>query len=187
MSLPDITLRCDRCDLAGAVYGALHDLAYVIDGHDVPMSIGLGCCNGCNSIGRIMERFDDALSIEIEIHEAQAAYLNHAVRFWNRWFSKRRLHELATHVRALELRQNLIAERKGSERCILCGSHAVTRFSGKYDLPLDETGGFFEGRRPTGFIHPGCGGEIWAQGSDVRFFHRTSAYRFNADGQRIHE
>ena len=51
MSVADIFLRCERCDLAGFVTGAPLNVAYIIDGHEVPMHVVLGYCPDCDSLG----------------------------------------------------------------------------------------------------------------------------------------
>jgi hypothetical protein len=43
------------------------------------------------------------------------------------------------------------------------------------------------GSKPTGFIHPGCGGEFIATGSDIRFHFARITYCYSLDGTLIAE
>jgi hypothetical protein len=58
--------------------------------------------------------------------------------------------------------------RKGTERCLECGSSDVKAFDGDVNITLSDDS-VFEGSNKTGFIHPGCGGELVARGSGARF------------------
>jgi hypothetical protein len=60
----------------------------------------------------------------------------------------------------------LIGQRKGSERCLKCGSVDVARFDGTYSKPNSYAS---KGTTVnTGFCHPGCGGEFLASVNPVR-------------------
>lgn len=195
MSVADIFLRCERCDLAGFVTGAPLNVAYIIDGLEVPMHVVLGYCPDCDSLGRIMECFNRNDSpVDEELQAARATYQADASKLWYRWFSKSHIQKLEEHIRelevqqkALEMRQKLMTERKGSERCIRCGSPNVSSFAGMYFLPFDEKEGFFTGEQRTDFIHPGCGGEVIAKGSEMRVMYRVQTFRFHANGDRIQD
>jgi hypothetical protein len=73
------------------------------------------------------------------------------------------------------------------DRCIYCGSHNVVPFHGDTALTYDDEAGHHVGKHPTGFIHPGCGGEFWAHGMEIRYMYGVRRFRFRVDGAQIHE
>ena len=75
--------------------------------------------------------------------------------------------------------------RRGSERCLRCGSTDHQPFNNAMQ-PDQELN--YSGTQPTGFIHPGCGGTIQFKGDGMRF---AMAFRskkvYSTEGELLRE
>ena len=165
MSLPMTCLRCDRCGCVGLVAGLPTDAAYVVDGLAIPMLMRLGYCCDCSTIGPILESFEDEASTASMLKNAHVS-------------------GDCAQVSLLEARLTLIHQRRGSERCVMCGGHNA--------VPIGQIPNLEDGvdRKPTTFKHPGCGGLFWHEDAGLRIaFSRQRAryWRFSADGTRIND
>ena len=80
----------------------------------------------------------------------------------------------------------LSRKRIGSERCLLCGGNSVRPFDGDVDVKM-SSGLTYKGQNNTGSIHPGCGGEFIAEGSNMRFAVRLRTRIYSPDGDKIEE
>jgi hypothetical protein len=77
----------------------------------------------------------------------------------------------------------LIGERKGSERCLRCGSVNVERFDGSYSKPNSYASRGTTDN--TGFYHPGCGGEFLASINPIRFNLIFEPRFYSLNGDRL--
>jgi hypothetical protein len=74
----------------------------------------------------------------------------------------------------------IIKQRKSPPRCLECGSTRVMA-----PLVADKT--FWDSEKPavTGFIHPGCGGELSADEDGMRISLRPSTRYYSSEGEFI--
>lgn len=98
---------------------------------------------------------------------------------------KLRSYQLREEVSVLKRRLQLIEQRTGDEACLSCGSRVLTPFDGDCHLEFGEDNFLYVGSKRTGFHHPGCGGEIIAEGADMRFILVSTKKIYSPNGYEI--
>jgi len=191
MSVPHIDLTCNKCGEGWSPLQLNKDRVYLDDDVEVPLYSTLGWCEDCAAL-RPVEHFHDTAWTQEEINEIDAEL----AQLTNTWFKRltvRLFNSNSGHREWLEERRTalmhrlvLIEKRCGDEACLTCGSRHLQPFTGDYSLELDDTFAYV-GSKPTGFIHPGCGGEFIATGSDIRFHFARIKYCYSSDGTLIAE
>ncbi|WP_432698584.1 hypothetical protein ACQUQP_09645 [Marinobacterium sp. YM272] len=191
MSVPHINLTCNRCDASWSPLQLNKRRVYLDGSVEVPLHSTLGWCEECAAL-RPVEHFEDAAWTQQEIDAIQAELQSlsdtRVKRFALRLLPGKRatVDWLARQISSLQRRLALIAERRGDEACLVCGSRQLQSFNGDYSLEMDDTFSYV-GSKPTGFLHPGCGGEFIATGSDVRFILSRTTYCYDLEGRLIDE
>jgi len=157
-----------------------------------PCNRQLGWCADCNDLvpmedfsnpDSYAEHIEDRLHwLKSETYSAWQAFLN-ALSRRRRTRHQEWLVEAEAALRGLRNGQL----RRGTERCLKCGSQAVSSFDGCVDVRLSDDGMVFEGRNPTGYLHPGCGGEFVAEGSEMRFSMRFFTRVYSPEGYLLAE
>ncbi|EEB77579.1 hypothetical protein GPB2148_1312 [marine gamma proteobacterium HTCC2148] len=183
--MPSTNLVCDKCGFQGSAAVVWGDFRYVDGDREIPVSRTLGWCADCSNFVP-MEDFavkDELLS---EIDETLKPLTVRAKRWASFSLFRRtrqdRLDEVE-RLAALIAYLALIGERKGSERCLQCGSVNVEQFNGNYsDLDPYSSN---QTAIHTGFFHPGCGGEFLASINPIRFHLRFEPKFYSADGYRL--
>ncbi len=191
MSVPHTNLVCNQCNASASTL-QLYKYRIYLDGDvEVPVRSTLGWCEACAAI-RPVERFDDAAQvrakledIETELNQRSSSWLK---RLLNRALPARRssLIQLSKERGTLQHRLALIEKRHGNEACLNCGSRRLLPFTGNYELALGDDF-LYKGSKPTGFFHPGCGGEFLAEGSDIRFHFARITYCYSPAGKLLEE
>lgn len=191
MSVPHIDLTCNKCG-EGSSPGQLNKHRVYLDGDvEIPVYSTLAWCEHCAAL-RPVEHFNDTVWTQEEIDEIDAELVQLTDTWFKRLsirlFNSNRGHRewLDERRTALTHRLALIEERRGDEACLICGSRDLKPFTGDYSLELGDTFAYV-GSKPTGFIHPGCGGEFIATGSDIRFHFARITYCYSLDGTLIAE
>lgn len=191
MSVPHIDLTCNKCG-EGSSPGQLNKHRVYLDGDvEIPVYSTLAWCEHCATL-RPVEHFNDTVWTQEEIDEIDAELVQLTDTWFKRLsirlFNSNRGHRewLDERRTALTHRLALIEERRGDEACLICGSRDLKPFTGDYSLELGDTFAYV-GSKPTGFIHPGCGGEFIATGSDIRFHFARITYCYSPDGEFIEE
>ena len=163
MSFPTMGIVCDRCDYRMSFTELAGRRVYADADGEVEMGVWFGWCRECGEL-RPVESFGDAGRLVKEVEEALAELMASSPGLGRiRWHGpgrRRRDAAAAETVRAAVRRLALAVERRGTERCLHCGSRDITPFDGKVDLEYDTGLGTFVGRCPSGVHHPGCGGEF---------------------------
>jgi hypothetical protein len=191
MSVPHTNLVCNQCNASASTLLLYKHRIYLDGDVKVPVRCTLGWCEACSTI-RPVERFDDAAhvcakldDIETELNQRSSSWLK---RLFNRVLpaSRSSLIQLSKEFVTLQHRLALIERRHGDEACLSCSSRRLLPFTGDYEL---ELGGdfFYKGSKPTGFFHPGCGGEFVAQASDIRFNFARITYCYSPAGELLEE
>jgi hypothetical protein len=196
MSLPVTSYTCTKCDFTQGDARTWGVKEYVLEnGLRIPLNWSLGWCHDCNGLAAV-EALSETVCRE-EMAEAQSdldGFGPPPVRRWwqlhrfllRGWWRKKVENWMycACDVEDARDALRLVQERKSPPRCLACGSRRV-------DAPLvtdrsewkDEAG-----RRRTGFIHPGCGGEIMQfMNGDFRLGLRPSIRRYTAEGEFIEQ
>jgi len=183
--MPTTDLECDKCGFQGGS-GVLHgDFRYVDGECEIPLDRTLGWCADCQEFVPI-EQFDDIEEVAAEIERV----LYEMSIIEKKWlpvslFSNRRKQRLARleQLAGLTKRLALIERRKGHEKCLSCGSVNVSRFDGDYS----EIDSFKYSQKiiHTGYLHPGCGGEILATLCPMRFSIIFEPKCYSVNGDRI--
>ena len=171
MSIPSYTMECDRCDYIAGSGITLGRFEYEMPWGRNTIHRSLGWCNQCRGFQAIenfeLDAFDenwmwdDIESIEKSLLPNTWTYLCSRLSGSYRQTSSS-METVRKHMQDLII----CARRKGTERCLSCGSTDHQAFDVAVTLEYD---GFFNGKQQTDFIHPGCGGHICLVGSDMRF------------------
>nr|WP_067287008.1 hypothetical protein [Marinobacterium profundum] len=191
MSVPHTTLICNQCNASASTLQLDKYRIYLDGGAEVPVRSTFGWCEECASI-RPIERFDDAAQVRAELNDIETELNQRSSSWLKRLFNRdlparsSSLIQLSTKHVTLQHRLALIEKRHGDEACLNCGSRRLLPFTGDYDLELGIDF-FYKGSKPTGFFHPGCGGEFIAEGSDIRFHFARITYCYSPVGELLEE
>ncbi len=172
MSMPYRILECEKCGYTASEFSLWGRRSYRVDGLDVPMYVRFGWCARCEELLAI-ESFEDADTTLKEVEDARGdlhRYLGSPLAPLLGLLLPGRRKALGYAMERLHIgarRLHVIARRRGTERCLSCGSREVIPFEGNMDLPYDLMNRSFQGLRLTGFVHPGCGGIFFAKPSGV--------------------
>lgn len=185
VSIPFTNLECDKCGFQGGngvVYG---DFRYVDGDSEILLERTLGWCSDCQGFVAV-EQFDDREEVAAKIEKIQdEVRIGKNKRPSFSLFNKRPKQPLdrRDQLPGLFRRLALIEKRKGQEKCLHCGSVNVSQFDGDYSQ-VDPFASEQETIH-TGYFHPGCGGEILATASTMRFFIKYQPKFYSVDGYRI--
>lgn len=193
MSLPATTFFCTQCDFKQGDARIWGTKEYVLEsGVRIPVNLLLGWCRDCNGLAAVESLSEnDRSKVFVEAQEALAARGTRPVRRW--WQSHRfvfrglwrkRVNDwmyFASEVEDARDALRLIGKRKNPPRCLACGSRRVTApFVADNTAWIDETK-----PKRTGFIHPGCDGEIWMVRDGLRIGLKPSVRRYTPEGDFI--
>lgn len=190
MSIPSKVYFCEKCDYTSSNLSLWAEYNYyLINDTKVTLKKELHWCVDCNKFTPC-ESFEDLESVESKIAETIdmlnkydkplkliTSFIIPSVR-WNKQFL---MNSLLDHIE----RVKLIKLRKGSERCLCCGSQNLIPFEDNAKLIPKTWPESYSGNEPTGFVHPNCGGRIRARSSNSRFTLSISEVAYNQDGFRI--
>lgn len=186
MSMPCTILYCDTCDYQRHNTALWGDYAYLSEGVEVPLERVLAWCHKCKSFSAI-EDFTNlngcvshlTKSIRsLEVPEGALAALANVLIPARRKANA----EAIRNAQTCSLRVDLIRARKGSERCLECGSTEWAAFGDDATRAVNSVGS--SGEQRTGFIHPECGGEIIAKPYPWRLNCAFQPQRYEFDGTR---
>lgn len=193
MSLPTTTFFCTTCSFRQGDARTWGGKEYVLgNGVRIPLDWRLGWCHDCNGLAAVEELSEEARGDELfEAQKTLASLGPPPVRRW--WQLHRFLLRGWWHAKAenwmyyacqVEDAQDalrLVSERKTTPRCLACGSSRVIA-----PLVTDRSEWRDEaGRRRTGFVHPGCGGELMMVMDGMRIGLRPSIRRYTPEGEFI--
>ncbi len=82
-------------------------------------------------------------------------------------------------------RLRVIVERRGQERCLECGSRRIAPIEADISLEFCWETGCYVGRKRTGFIHPGCGGEFIVRNAEEGWEGPLVGYVYDSDGRLV--
>lgn len=189
MSVPHANITCNKCDFASNTLVA-NGLYYYIDGTEkYDLRSQIGWCQECKTLVP-MEDFSDAEECREEIIRSYSlieSSIHKPLRLLisgnRRGISKISLDKILESSKRLYV----ISARKGTERCLTCGSYNVKPFDGDCELELDRRNFVYTGVKRTGFVHPECGGELIATGSPARFSYRYEEKLYALDGTKLPE
>lgn len=196
MSMPVTTFYCTSCDFRQGDVETWGSRVYVTpDNRTVQVPRRLGWCEDCGGLASV-ETFSEA-EIRKEIRdieeELQAMPSEPSRQPWEvfkylpfsgwetkvqRWHYKQ--DQLVGKLDETTTLLAIIKQRKSPPRCLECGSSRVR-------APLVQDKSFWDSPKPvaTGFIHPGCGGELWADEDGMRISLRPSTRYYSGDGEFI--
>jgi hypothetical protein len=165
------------------------------DGSELQVPRRLGWCEDCgglasvetfsavdlaNDIGLAKQELADLPAQPVRQPWQVVKYLpfsgwDSKVRRWNFKQSdiQKRIDEATTLL-------SIVEKRKNPPRCLECGSARVI-------APIVPNREFWDAEKPkaTGFKHPGCGGELWADKDGFRVSIRPSIRRYTPEGDFI--
>lgn len=182
MSVPSKILTCDKCGLRSPMSRSSGNFKYLIGRNEVTVSSALGWCHDCNDFQAIehfdAERhWDEILECRKEIARLESLLFP--------WKKRRLIRYQQAQIEASTQMLYVFAKRKGTEKCLECGSTHVVPFDGDCSLKLDLGAYVYIGEKSTGFFHPGCGGEFVATPSKVRLNTRFNPTFYDIEGNRL--
>ncbi len=183
---------CDRCDFKASnlvVWGRFYYQNF--DGNLIPLKRNLGWCSSCKTLSAVENlSIDKTIYDKINEYEAELNKLKNPVFFIKHLMGSKKKEEIKDRIayaqqfikEEIEL-VNILRSRKTPPRCLRCSSSDVIQ----YKFP---SAGFDESPNklfPTGFIHPGCGGNIIMSNSGIDFMMRRKSRAYTTDGILIKE
>lgn len=194
MSMPVYTIRCNNCDYCASSMLMWGHGVYVDEHGEFPCKKQYGWCDACNEIVAI-EDFDD-VSSQIDNIRMQSAWLKENNNsYWHKIASlvlpswRARTNEYLDAIDA-NLRSIALADkRKNSERCLKCGTKAMTPIYVKDRPDLSSARLEFtdEPGSNSPFFHPVCGGTFYFKQEDIRFNVRSRKRVYSPDGGFLQE
>jgi hypothetical protein len=197
MSLPSITYKCNRCDYSqcGAVAWGTEE--YVLqNGLRLRAPSQLGWCHDCKDLApiesiSIEDRLADIQRIENDLAECvpppilpwwrlDRFIFREGARIIEEYRAQRQ-HSLTAALADAHDLLDLQQRRKTPARCMECGTTNVTAPFITNESPWEDR----SQPRPTGFIHPDCGGEIVMVDDGLRIGLGQSVRRYTPDGDFI--
>lgn len=197
MSLPATMFYCTGCDFEQGNVGTWGTREYVLpNGVRLPVEWELGWCEDCAGLAAV-EVLSEA-GRQKDLKEAEAELAAHPPRPTRHWWQLRRFvfgrtwrnrvgewerDWLRLQCTLDDARDALdhIRLRGQPRKCLACGSHRVHAPLVTNAEPWNDPG---QPQR-TGFIHPGCGGELWMLDEGTRFALRPSVRRYSPEGDLI--
>lgn len=197
MSMPVTTSYCTGCDFQQGNAGTWGVREYVLpNGVRLPVDWRLGWCEDCAGLAAVEVLSEDDRLKDLKEAEAElAAHPPRPVRHW--WHLYRYVLNSAWHNRIgewerarLRLQSKLddahdalahIRRRSQACKCLACGSHRVHAPLVTNAEPWNNP----EQAQRTGFIHPGCGGELWMMEDGLRLALKPSVRRYSPEGDLI--
>ena len=203
MSVPGVDISCDQCEYSGSRDVIFGTFKYNTPNGRISLPRNLGWCLSCNSLAPIEEASqdvrrksleDDLKSINREIEKEKKDLLR-KIPFFKRIFSSpqlcsealEKLQEQADWI-ASELSSPVLLEDYLNDprkpRCLTCGSDKVSKVP---KMP-DGLNDFYDDYRvkiPIGMKHPGCGGQLLASTSEMRFNRSFSDRMYDLSGNSI--
>lgn len=189
MSMASKVLCCNKCNQSANTCMLHQNFQYIFNDTDVKMSTNLGYCHDCDRLS-VVEDFDN---LDYDIKQIQSCSkeairkarrplsisFTKGMKSWNAAY----VEDLASHAYLL----SIAIKRKGDERCLTCLGRNITKFDGDMSIEYGIAG-YYEGRKSTGFKHPGCEGEFIVSGSDIRYILSREPVYFNvSDDWQISE
>lgn len=187
MSMPCCSLCCDTCDYSRYNTFLWGNFAYLVDGVEVPLMHQLAWCLECQSFAAVEELAgleQCVAELITHVHHMVVARGSFLASLASALLPGSRAATRAAMVKAkaLALRIEMLQGRDRG-RCLTCGSTAWLDFDptlirSAYSLPPGHT-------LSSGFVHPGCGGEILVKGNSMRLRLAFEPKRYDADGLRL--
>jgi hypothetical protein len=182
MSMPSIIFKCSECAHTGSTTVIWGDFSYIDGTQDFPLERCIGWCHGCDAFAPIEDFSDEEQLIcrLADLTEEVTSIRKKPVLFFLTGSAKHRRDRLLEELSVISHRLRLIRDREGAEKCLYCGSSSVKAFDGRcgtYDEIPNE--------QPTGFMHPGCGGEFIASRNPMRLSLVFSPNYYSVEGERI--
>lgn len=199
MSLPVTSYYCTGCDFQQSDAKTWGIKEYVLpNGVRLDVDWKLGWCEDCAGLAAVESLAPDVRLKELAEAEAELGALPpRPMLHW--WQLPRFIFNNAWHKRAEEWERDRfrlqskvddaqdalehLKGRKQPPRCLACGSHRV-------HAPLvTNPEPWTDPTQPqrTGFVHPGCGGELWRREEDIRFALKPSVRRYSPEGDFLEQ
>ena len=185
--MPFINLDCEKCDFHGSTTTVWGNFKYIENKNELHLTRTLGWCFDCQCFVPIEDfsNIDEVIAkIETLTSELKSDY-EKWLSFLFSILTRKNTIDRINEISELAKRLSFIRQRKGSEKCLACGSSNIKPFDGDYSLEFEVMEGLFQGSKRTGFNHPDCGGEIIASSSDMRLNMSFTPRHYNPDGSAL--
>jgi hypothetical protein len=184
MSMPSIKLNCNKCDFESNTRILWGGLNYFTADGELPIEKQLGWCKSCDSFAPI-ESFEHQKAVTTELDSLSTKLMTLQKRSLVRRIfmpARKEYKNIVKQIYALSKILSLINQRKGTEKCLTCGSANV--FIPEGDFSQKATFGGFSSQDfiNTGFTHPGCGGEVITSQDPLRISAIFITQLYNTNG-----
>lgn len=195
MSWPVTTYYCTKCDFKQGDLVTWGTKEYVLgNGVRIQAWPRLGWCEDCRELAAVEDLSVESHRADLDkaVNELIAPGFRPVRRWWElHWFIlpglwHRKFKDWNCCVSKIDDAMDtlrLIARRKTPPRCLACGSNHVT-------APLvTDRSEWRDTSQPkkTGFVHPGCGGEMWMLMDGFRIALKPKIRRYSPEGDFIEE
>jgi hypothetical protein len=199
MSLPATNFYCTKCDFLQGDARTWGTKEYLLpNGVRLLVDWRLGWCEDCVGLAAVESLKIDNRRKKVE--KAEQEFARHPPRPVRRWWHLHRfVQSRLWRLRVEDWEQqsfyltstlddardtlDLLGQRKNPPRCLTCGSTRVVEPLVQHREAWDD----LSQTKATGFIHPGCGGELWMIDSGLRFIIWQMVRRYTAEGDFIAE
>lgn len=177
MSMPYNNLLCTRCEFRSASSRTWGSFDYLSESERYPVDRVLGWCHDCADFKPI-EKLGCVEALTSALQSAERAMAKARYGVCKRLglligLGRRALADLDRQRKEAAFALKLAHARQGQPRCLGCGSHRVEA------VTMPHQAG------PSGFVHPGCGGQIYVRPSDIRLHMAFEDKLYTEDGVRV--
>lgn len=182
MSMPMYTIKCSGCDYATSNRITWGHFEYESGEKRLSVKRDIAWCNQCHELAAVesftVGSFDEEW-IWVELDSLQQEVMPSFWRYIRARFNGqyRKTSGCLEQVRSRIDELLLAIRRKGTERCLTCGSQDLKVFH-------VADAGMSDSLSPPEFIHPGCGGQICTSDSSMRIsmaFRHIRVYSLNGE------
>lgn len=189
--MPIYKVCCEKCGYQAWSSKLWGPKSYIdSNGKDIPVNVSFSWCNECQSFEPV-ESFHNTLDYVHKLNESIENIktdTNSIIKlFFIRLMSRTRVtdkyfvNEAERYVRKIE--QDL--KRKGTEKCITCGSEDVVLYSGDKSIGWQLVTKREDENVFINIQHPNCGGSLYITHDSLRIMMTFDERMFSLDGKEI--
>tara|TARA_R110001592_G_scaffold254784_2_gene518241 strand:+ start:1768 stop:2355 length:588 start_codon:yes stop_codon:yes gene_type:complete len=191
MSMPTFKVCCDKCDYEAWSLKLWGAKKYInSEGLSIPIDVTLSWCNNCRALEPV-ESFDNTSEYVTKLQAALnniKANTNSVLKLlFIRLMSRLRitdkyfLDEAQEYARKIELD----LKRKGTEKCLTCGSGDVDLYSGEQSIDWHLISESESDNTLVNIKHPYCGGEFYVPPDFIRIAMSAETQTFTVNGKKM--
>ena len=185
MSMSPVDLKCDKCGHQSDSSVVWGQFVYLDGDKELSINRRLSWCHDCENFVPV-EDFEDINKLISESKSSLEVISNELLKPFRLLFRKTSKVHWKNHIDKFEQnikRFEIISNRRGTEKCLHCGSMDIERSEIEYKLHSDE--GDNIDFLYTLFFHPKCGGEYIATRSSIMINTNPPKRIYNLNGKLL--